>query len=158
MSVSQFPRFSVFFANIQVLQCAFLIFHLFQCFSLYIHPTVCVSHFPLFSVFSPYSRSYRVHFSFSNFFSVSHHIPGHTVFVTLFSVFCQNLEHTVFLIFQVFQLFSPYFTSYNLCFSFSVISVFSPYSRSYSVHFSFCKFLSVFHFPWCSVFSLNSRT
>ena len=31
-------------------------------------PKVCISHFPRFSVFSPYSRSYSVHFSFFKFF------------------------------------------------------------------------------------------
>jgi hypothetical protein len=32
-------------------------------------PKVCISHFPWFSVFSPYSRSFSVHFSFFTFFS-----------------------------------------------------------------------------------------
>ena len=31
-------------------------------------PKVCISHFPWFSVFSPYSRSFSVHFSFFTFF------------------------------------------------------------------------------------------
>ena len=91
-----------FLAIFQVLQCAFLIFHVFQWFrhfsivkwmflifhdfqflaifhvlqwtflnfppffSFPLHisrPKVCISHFPWFSVFSPYSSSYSVHFS-----------------------------------------------------------------------------------------------
>ena len=97
-----------FLAIFQVLQCAFLICHVFQgfrhfsshqvdvsrfpLFSVSCHipcatvdisklsnffsfprlisrPKVCISHFPSFSGFSPYSRSYSVHFSFLTFFS-----------------------------------------------------------------------------------------
>ena len=85
-----------FLALFQVLSCALFIFHIFQ-FSGHIPgPTVCVSHFArlkvflaifwvlefaflsfhFFLCFSPYSRSYSVHFSFSTFLSVSRHIPG----------------------------------------------------------------------------------
>ena len=35
----------------------------------FLFPKVCISHFPLCSVFSPYSRSFSVHFSFFKFFS-----------------------------------------------------------------------------------------
>jgi hypothetical protein len=54
-------------------------FHVFYCLSLFPGRTVYVSHFPRFSVFSPYSRSYCVHFSFFMFFSVFRHIPGPTM-------------------------------------------------------------------------------
>ena len=37
--------------------------------------------------FSPYSRSYSVHFSFSIFLRTSHHTPGQSVFVSHFLVF-----------------------------------------------------------------------
>ena len=77
--------------------------------------TVCISHFPWFSVFSPFSRSYSVHFSFFSFFSdfvilqvvkwmflifhdfqFSCHIPCPTVDISKLSNF--------------FQFSSPYFT------------------------------------------------
>ena len=106
--------------------------------------------FPCFSVFSTYSSSCHVNlslffFSFSSFiaifqvlqcallfstlFSFSRHIPGLTVcisFYTFYSFFgiFQVLQCS-FLIFQVFQCFSPYFMSNNLCFSFSIDFQFS---------------------------------
>jgi hypothetical protein len=49
--------------------------------------TLCVSHFPCFSFFSPYSRSYSKHFLLSKFFSVSCHISDYTVFVSHFPRF-----------------------------------------------------------------------
>jgi hypothetical protein len=71
-------------------------------------PKVCISHFPWFSVFSPYSRSYSVHFLFFTFFSnfdtfqvikwtflifhafqFSCHIPCPTVDISKFSTFLQ---------------------------------------------------------------------
>jgi hypothetical protein len=73
--VSPFPRFSVFLTIFLVLQCAFLIFYVFQGFFRHIpSPLVCFSYFPSFLVFSPKSRSYSVHFSFFTLFSVSIHI------------------------------------------------------------------------------------
>jgi hypothetical protein len=46
-----FPPFSVFLAIFHVLKCVFLIFRDFQ-FSRHIPgPTVCISHFPSFSMF-----------------------------------------------------------------------------------------------------------
>ena len=48
--VSHFPGFLTFLAIFQVLQCTFIFFHVFDCFS-------------------PYSRSYHVRFSFSYFLS-----------------------------------------------------------------------------------------
>jgi hypothetical protein len=117
---SFFTIFS-FLAILQVLQCAFLIFHIFECFYPYCRSNT-VSHFLRFSLFSPYSTSYNVHFSFSTCLSVSHHILGHTVFVSRFSVFHHYPGHTVgLLIFHVFQFSLPYFTCYSMCFTFSMI-------------------------------------
>ena len=88
--------------------CVCLIFHVFR-FSHHIPgPIVCVFHFPRFSVFSPYSRSYREYFSFSTFFNVSRHIPGSAVYVAhfaRFSVFLAIFQvlQCAFLIFHVFQ-------------------------------------------------------
>lgn len=48
-----------------------------------------------------------------------------------------------FLLFQVFQCFSPYSSSYSVHFSFyTFFQCFSPHSSSYSVCFSFCTFFS----------------
>ena len=107
----------------------------------------CYSHIPLFSVFSPYSRSFSVNFSFFTFFidfvifqvvkcvflifhdfQFSRHIPCTTVDIHIF---------------QLFQFSSPYFTSYSVCFSFSTFSVILPYSRSYSVHLPFFMFFNI---------------
>ena len=66
--ISHFSRFSVFLAIFQVLQCAFLIFHVFQCFL-------------------PYSRSYSVSVSFSMFFSFFRITPGPTVCISHFLLF-----------------------------------------------------------------------
>ena len=116
VDVSLFPWFSVFFAIFHVLKCVFLIFRDFQ-FSCHIpRPTVdiskfsnffsflrrisrpkgCISHFLWFSVFSPYTRSFSVHFSFFTFFSD-------------FVIF-QGVKW-MFLFFHDFQFSSPYFTS-----------------------------------------------
>ena len=76
MSYHVIFSFSMFFSFLAllllVLLWTFLIFHIFQCFSRHIPgPTVWVSHFPFWSVFLPYSRSYRVYFSFFTVFNVS---------------------------------------------------------------------------------------
>jgi hypothetical protein len=99
-----FPTFFFsFLASIQVLQCVFLIFHVsvfltiflvLQCVLIILHDFHC---------FSRYFMSYHVSFPFSSFVSFlaifqvlqceffffldgqfSWHIPGHTVFVSLF--------------------------------------------------------------------------
>ena len=94
----------------QVLQCAFLIFHAFHCFS-------------------TYPRSYSELFSFSKFFSVSRHIPCHTVFISHFphfSVFLAIFQviKCVCLIFHVF-LVSCHIPSPTVCIShFLCFSVF----------------------------------
>ena len=87
-----------------------------------------------------------------------------------------------FLIFHIFQYFSPYFTSYSMCFSFFTFSnvschiphptvyishyvfqCFLPYSRSYQVIFSFSlllSFLAIFqdlklHFSFFKFFTVS---
>ena len=90
-----------------------------------------VSHFPRFSDFSPYSRSYSVNFSFSTFFSVSPHISGPRVCILIFHV----LQFFVFCFLLLLLL--PFFTPTVCLFNFSCLSVFCPYSRSYIVQFSF---------------------
>ena len=144
--IFHFPHFSVFLAIFQVKQWFCLIFH-------------------FFSVFSPYFRSYRVHFSFSTFFSVPRHISILTVYVFLFSMILSFLAllqvlKCAFLIFHVFGSFLPYSRSYSVFLSFStlfsfhaifhischipgafliflVFQYFSPYFTSYSVCISF---------------------
>ena len=128
-----------------------------------------MSNFPRFSVFSPCSRSYIVHFSFSTFFTVSRHIPGLTLSFSHFPSFSEFLAlfHVIqysFLIFHIFQCFLPYSRSSSVCVSyFSRFSSFLHYSKSYSVHFSFSMFcsvscpipdprVSIYHFPRFSMF------
>ena len=80
-----------FIAIIQILQCAFLIFHVFTFSHQIPSHTVFVSYFPRFSVFFPQSSSYSVYFSYLKFFTVSYHIPCPKVcfsFHTFFSVSC----------------------------------------------------------------------
>jgi hypothetical protein len=62
----------------QVLQCAFLMLDFFQFSRHILVPIVYVSHFACFSVFSRYSRSYKVHITFPKFFSDSRNIQGPT--------------------------------------------------------------------------------
>ena len=57
-----FSMICSFLAIFQVLKCVFLFFHVFSVSPHISRPTVWLSHFQLFSVFSPYSRSYTVHF------------------------------------------------------------------------------------------------
>ena len=106
-------------------------------------------YFPWFSVFSQYSRSYSVHFSFFTFFSdfvifqvinwmfiilhdfqFSCHLPCPTVHISKFSTFFSFPRQ--FSRPKVFISHFPWF------------SVFLPYSRSFSVRFSFFTFFSDF--------------
>jgi len=133
-------------------------------------PTVFVSHFPRFSVFSTYSRSYSVHFSFFTVFSVSCHIWGPTEYVSYFPrfsvfffFFCHIPDRTmwtsyfsrfsVFIaIFQVLQFLCFIFDDFHFfsyirrpteCFShFAILMYFSRYSRSYHMSFSFSLLVS----------------
>jgi hypothetical protein len=108
-----FSMFFRFLAKIQVLQCVFFIFlikiQVLQCLLLIFHV-----------------------------FSVSHHIPGPTLCVSLFASFSMFLA-----IFHVLP-----------CeFSFPRLSVFSPYSRSYSVFvsfYTFFSFLAIIQVLWCT--------
>jgi hypothetical protein len=69
-----FSTFFSFLAIIQVLKCVFSFFMFFTLSRYILGPTVFVSHFQRFSVFSPYSRSNSVSVSFSTFLNVSSHI------------------------------------------------------------------------------------
>ena len=189
MTVSHFSRFR-FLTIIQVLQCTFLIFHLFQCilpysrsyhvsfsFSLLVSflaiiqllqciclifhvftvsrhilgSKVSVSHFPSLLVFSPYSSSDSVCFSFFTFFKVLAIIP---------------VLQCTFLIFHLFQCVLPYSTSYHVIFPFAlfvsfltiiqvlqciffIFHCFSPYPIFYSEYvsfYTFFRFLTIFQF------------
>ena len=184
--ISHFPRFLVFLIILQILQCAFLIFN-FK-FSCHIpdHKGF-VSNFPWYSVFSPYSRSSSAHFSFSTFFSISHHIPGQTVFLSHFFTFFRDFKSYIvcfslsiifsflailqvlecaFLIFHVFECFSPWFTSYSVGFSFSMFFSFLAIIHVLQSQFPTCHVFSVSrhissptmcvsHFPWFSVLFIS---
>ena len=119
-----------FFAIFQVLQCLCLIFHVFQfshhsagqCLCLFFHvfqvsrhipyPRVCVSHFPSFSVFSPYFRSYTLWVSIStyfSFFAIFQFLECVFLISTFFGFLAViQVAQCVFLILHVFQCFSPY--------------------------------------------------
>ena len=91
--ISHISHFSLFLAIFQVLQCVFLYFASFSIFFALFQILPWFSHFPRLSVFSTYSSSYSLCFSFSTFFrflAISH------------------LLQWPFLIFQVFQRFSSY--------------------------------------------------
>ena len=124
-----FSSYVTFLTIFQFLQGAFLIFHIFQCFSphwrsypvflifffvfqFYLQltcPTVCISNFPCFSVFLAIFHGLQcVCDSYSPF----------SVFF-FFSIFL--VLQCAFLIFKVFQWSSTYFTSYTVCFSFLMI-------------------------------------
>ena len=96
-------------------------------------PTVCFSHIPRFSVFSPYSRSYSVFFSVWKFFSVSHHIPGHTFFKSIFPRY---------------SVFSPHSRSYSVCVSFSKFFSFLAIIQVLQCVFFIFSFYTIFyHIP-----------
>ena len=147
--ISHFSHISLFLAIFQVQQCVFLILHVFQCFS-------------------PYFMSYHGIFSFSSFFQFSRLNLGPTVYISplsRLSVFLAIFQvlPCEFLIFHLFQCFSPYSRSKCVFFSFSTFFCFLPiiqvlqcvfliihvfncflaYYGAYSVSFSFCTFFSV---------------
>ena len=122
-----FCNFWGFLAIFHVLQCAFLIFHLFKCFSPYSRLySFCVS-FTTYLVFLSYTRYYIVHFLFFTFYHISRprvivlHFPWfliflpysrsysvHLSFSTFFSVSCHIPGHTSFVShFPHFSFFSP---------------------------------------------------
>ena len=177
MSVSHFPLFSVFlpqswsysayFSYLTFLKNVFphipssivFLFH-FSHFLVFlaiflVFPGVFLILFSL-SILLPYSSSYGVHFSFFTFFSVSCHIPGHTVcvsFSTFFSFFIKiQVLQCVFPIFHVLHCFSLYSRSYTLCYFWPVLQCFSPCFRSYQVSVSFSlfvTFLAIFQVLQC---------
>jgi hypothetical protein len=123
----------VFLAILQVLQCAFLIFQVFEFFSAYFKSySVCFS-LSMNLCFLAILQVLQCTFLFSKFLSISCHIPGQTVsflshfprFLSIPAIF-QVLQCS-FLISHSFQCSSPYFTSYSVCFSFSMF--FFQFSR-----------------------------
>ena len=158
--VPQIPEFFSFLPIFQVLQCEFLIFHVFQCFL-------------------PYFRSSRVHISVSMFLSVFHHtlhtlqcaflnihvyqvsghIPGPPVCISHFPNFSVLLAifqvlQCAFLFFQVFQ-FSHMFQGLpSMFFIFLFFQCFSPYSRTCTVHFTCSTFFS-FLPPYSGSYSVH---
>ena len=88
-----------FLAILQVLQCTFLFFNIFEYFSPYSwSKNVCVS-FSRFLVYLQYSRSYSWHISFFTFFST---LP-------------YSRSNSVHFLFFTFLSFSPYFRSKIVC-------------------------------------------
>jgi hypothetical protein len=120
--LSHFPLFFSIFAIFQILPCAFLIFHFFQC--------------P-----SPYFNSYSVCFFIFNDSQFSCITPGPKVCISYFPCFWE-----FFAIFQVLQCFSLIF--HALQFS-CHIPYFLPYSRCISNFSGFSIFLAIFYFLQC---------
>ena len=133
--VFSFSSFVIFVDIFKVLECVLLIFHIFE-FSHHISgPTVYISHFSRFSVF----------------LAVFLVLPG----IFLNFLLCQFLAifhflQCTFVIFHIFQLFSPYSTSYSVCFSFSTFFSFFRQNPGPTVCISH---ISHFH-----CFSLYSRS
>ena len=157
--------FFCFLAILQVLQCAYFIVQVFDCFPAYSSSKSFVAHFLPISVFFLYYRSYSVPFSFlpfSVFLAIFHLlqcvflISWFTIFFAIFQVlqFCiSNFPRfSLFLaIIQVLQCFPLIFHVFNFspqsdptfCIShFLLFQCFMPYFMSYSVHFSFSMIFS----------------
>ena len=82
-----FPSFSGFFALCQVLECVFLIFHVFECFLPYSRSnSVCVS-FSTFFSFLPRILVLQCVTPIFYVFQCSRHNPGPTVCISHFSRF-----------------------------------------------------------------------
>ena len=118
-----------FLAIFQVLQYAFLIFHVFQWFRHFSSRQVDVTHFPWFTVFLPTVDISK----FSTFFRFPRHISRPKVCI------CH---------FPWFSVFSPYSRSYSVHFSFftffSDFKIFKLSSGCYSFSMIF-SFLALFH-------------
>ncbi len=150
VDISKFSTFSQFSSPIfHALKCVFLIFR-------------------GFSVFSPYSRSFSVHFHFSRFLVISlfsQVVKWMFSFSMIFSFLAiYSTSYSGYFKFSTFFSFPLlYISRPKVCILFSVIfSFLALYSRSFSVHFSFFTLFSdfiifrrwrmMFHFPWFSVF------
>jgi hypothetical protein len=177
MWVSHFPRLSLFspfsgsynlsfafsllvsfIAISQVLQWACLIFHVFQYFSTYSRSNCACFPFYMFFTFLTKIQVLQC-VSYFTFFTLSVHIPSHTVFVSHFPCFSVFLPKSsfysvyfsylkflttvqvpkyVFLIYKVFHCFLPYSMSYSVCNSFQI---FFRVSRHISFPTMFILFL-----------------
>jgi hypothetical protein len=114
--ISHFSRFSLFLAIFQVLACKSLIYFLVSFLAIF-QIVQCVSHFPHFSVFLEIFQVLFCEILF--FFQFYRLLRGPIVCIFIFNVF---------------QCFSTYFTSYT-------------------VHFSFCmifSFLTILQVPHCA--------
>ena len=172
--ISHFLCFAVFLALFQILECPFIIFHVFQCFSPYSSSyielfsfskfftvschipghAVFLSHFPRFSLFSPNSKSYCMHFSFSTIFIVSRHILGPTVSISHFPRFFTVSPHI-----PAHTLFVSHFPR----FSGFVFFFFLPFFKTCIVRFKLFHVFSIFlqystsssvHFTFSKFFSV----
>jgi hypothetical protein len=146
-------------------------FHLFLCSSLYLPTIVCISHFPWFSDFSPYSRSYSFTFLIfhvlERFLPYSRSLPCFSLIFHVFSFFAMIRSYIVHFYYSNYFCVSLYITGHYVFVSpFPRISVFLSYSRSYCEHFSFSPFsvfLAIFHNLQCvflilDVFQFSQHT
>jgi hypothetical protein len=117
-------------------------------------PTLCISHFPCFSVFIAIFQVRQCAFHLFHVFPFSCHIPGLTVCIShfpSFSVFFAifRILQCVFLSFKIFSFLAIFRVLQYAFLIFHVFQCFSPFSKSDSVHFSFSKFFQCFfpHIP-----------
>ena len=171
--LSHFSRFFNFLAIFQVRKCTFLIFHVFQCFLPYSRSySVHFSFLTFFGVFAIF-QCLQCAFLIFYVFQFSQHIPGPRVCIAHFSRFsvfltiCQVIHDCVlffsflaiiqvpecaFLIFHVFECFSPYSRSNCFCLTFYVfqLSCHTPCPTMCISHFPcFSVFLAIFQVPHC---------
>ena len=151
---SHFLKISLFLAMFQVLQCVYLIFHDFQCFSphsrsyqLIFSVSELVIFLDIFQVqhcaflifhgfhcFLPYSRSYSV--------CVSHFPRFFFSFLAIIQVLL--FEFVIFLVGQFYR----HIPGPTVCiFHFYLFQCFSPFSRSYILCVSFSTFLGFLTIP-----------
>ena len=163
----------MFLSIYHVLQCEFLIFIVFHFSPNIPCSTVCVSHFPCFSVILsiyhvllcaflifhvlqclwPNTMFYSVRFSFFMFICVSRYIPCSTVSISNFPCFSRflaiyHVPQCEFLIFNVFQCFLPCST---VCvFHFSCFSAILSIYHVLQCEFLFSTFFKVSRHIQCS--------
>ena len=153
VDISHFPAISVFLDIFHVLQCVFLIFHIFSYLAIF-QVLLCVfiiSHVSIFRVIFHCLKCVILIFRVFQFFR---HIPGPTVCIYYFSCFSIFLvifhyKNSVILIFRDFQ-FSCDITG-------PTVSI-SHFSRFYWFRYFSSPQVCVSQFPWFSVFLQNSKS
>jgi hypothetical protein len=125
--IFHFSRLSVFLATFQVIQCLFLIFHVFQFSNQNPGPRVCISHTSRFSLFHSIFQVIQCLYLIFHVFQVSCHSTVPTMYFSY-------LKFPMYFKYLKFSLFCIYCMSHSVCFSF---------------HTFFSVFLAIFHVLLC---------